>query len=325
MIDSKKRLGHSPGTPQRQSISEKQNPNVYIPGKSDREVRRFRIFRFDFDSRPRILEEALNEDWDAEVKMQWKANRKNLMVSLKSEYGEHQFDRKVADFASFGSKPFSIIAHHNSLFDDVRSAFVTGAYYAALTSACALGERILNHLVLDLREHYKASTGYKKVYRKKSFAAWQLAIDVLVEWNVLLPKVEAEFRELELLRNRSIHFNQETTDRLRDDALQAIGHLRTIIENQFSAFGLQPWFIEGVAGASFIKREWEQNPFVSHYYLPGNHCVGPYHSVEFLPTGGLQFVDHPDYGTFGVESLTDEQFRDVFNDASPEFRAQSAS
>jgi hypothetical protein len=77
-------------------------------------------------------------------------------------------------------------------------------------------------------------------------------------------------------------------------------------------------------GAGFIKRAWEDNPFVSHYYCAKNVCVGPFHSVDFHPVQGWRFVDHPDYGEFGIDMLTDEQFKDVFNDHDPEANARVA-
>lgn len=294
-----------------------------IPGVSDRGVRRFRIFSFDFDSRPRDLLETPGEDWSEEARKQWQARREQLVASLSAEFGSLNIDRKVEDFAAFGAKPFSIVAHHNAMFDHVRTAFVSGAYYAALTGACALGERILNHLMLDLRDHFKGTPKYKHVYRKNSFDRWPIVIDSLEAWQVLLPEAVVAFRELEQLRNRSIHFNPGTASQLRADALSAAGLLTRIIEQQFCAFGLQPWFIEGTLGAGFIKREWESNPFVAHYYCAKNVCVGPFHAVELHPAHGWRFIDHPDYGEFGIDNLTDEQFKDVFNDHDPAANARA--
>jgi len=155
-----------------------------ILGVSDREVRRYRIFSFDFDSTPRDLTETPGEDWSEEAKLQWQQRREQRVAGIASDYGERNLDQKVADFAAFGAKPFSIVAHHNAMFDHVRTAFVSGGYYAALTGACALGERILSHLMLDLRDHYKTTPQYKHVYRKNSFDRWSLVIDTLGCWPV---------------------------------------------------------------------------------------------------------------------------------------------
>ncbi|MBN8842575.1 MAG: hypothetical protein J0H88_04930 [Sphingomonadales bacterium] len=296
-----------------------------VPGVSDRGARRFRIFSFDFDSRAMDLQDAPREEWSEETRDQWQRRREQRVAGLAAEYGSYDIDRKVEDFAAFGTKPFSIVAHHNVMFDHVRTAFVSGAYYAALTGGCALGERILNHLILDLRDHFKATPQYKNVFRKASFDRWSLVIDTLEAWQILLPAVVAAFKDLEQLRNRSIHFNLDTASKLRADALLAAGLLTRIIEQQFCAFGPQPWFIKGTLGAGFIKREWERNPFVAHYYCAKNLCVGPFHSVDLHPVHGWRFVDHPDYGEFGIDSLTDEHFKDLFNDHDPAANARAES
>ena len=297
--------------------------NERVPFVSDRGVRRYRIFNFDFDSRPHTLQEAPGENWSVSAKADWQLGRDGVIAGIQVEYGERHLEQKVEDFKAFGAKPFSIIAHHNAMFNNVRTAFVSGAYYAALTAACALGERILNHLMIDLRDHYKATPQYKHVFRKGSFAQWTLVIDTLEVWSVLLPEVTIEFRALEKLRNRSIHFNADTATQLRSDALSAISHLTKIIGNQFSAFGMQPWFIEGTAGACFIKQDWETHPFVAHYYCSKNLAVGPLHSVELTEKHGWHFVDHPDYITFGLNGLSDDQFKDMFNDHEPSWVART--
>jgi hypothetical protein len=105
-----------------------------IPGVSDRGTRRYRSFRFDFDSRALFLDAQPNENWDEEAAALWRENHASRIADLTAEYGSLDIERKIADFRAFGAKPFSIIAHHNQLFDQVRSAFVSGGYYAALTA-----------------------------------------------------------------------------------------------------------------------------------------------------------------------------------------------
>jgi len=226
-------------------------------------------------------------------------------------------DKKIENFVAIGTKPFSVLAYHNQFFDQARRAFVIGAYYPALVSACALGERILNHLILDLRDFYKHTPEYKRVHRNNSFDRWKLPIDTLEAWNVLLPEAAAEFRALEVLRHRSIHFNISTYTTLRDDALTAIHHMRKIIEQQFATSGDRPWFIKETIGHRFIKREWEENPFIKTYYLPTCPFVGPYFTISF--DQGLRFHDHPDYGD---GDWTDEEFAAAFEARSPEHLAQ---
>ena len=274
--------------------------------------RRHLSYTMDFDTRVHALEPA-GEGWSDEAKTMHLENQERVKQSLANEFGAGQLDAKVQNFIDIRSKPFSVLTYHNRLYDDVRRAFVVGAYYPALVGACALGERILNHLMLDLRRHYAGTPEYKRVYRKESFDDWSLAIDTLEAWDVLLPKAVDEFRLLKTLRHRSIHFNVSTYATLREDALAAVLHMRTIIDEQFTAFGLRPWFILGTKGHLFIKREWEINPFVRAFYLPTCPFVGPYFGISFAR--GLEYQDHADYGD---GEWTDDEFAQVFNDRKPE-------
>jgi hypothetical protein len=89
--------------------------------------------------------------------------------------------------------------------------------------------------------------------------------------------------------------------------------MRAIIDEQFTAFGLRPWFILGTKGHIFIKREWETNPFVRRFYLPTCPFVGPHFGISFAR--GLEYQDHTDYGD---GEWTDDEFAQAFNDRKPE-------
>lgn len=110
-------------------------------------MKRYRVLPFfDFDTRSLTLSEPIREEWDEQVKALHRQNRENTINHLKAEFGEIGWEQKIQNFVDLGPKPLSIIAFHNSFFAQVRSSFVVGAYYPALTGACALGERVLNHL-----------------------------------------------------------------------------------------------------------------------------------------------------------------------------------
>lgn len=268
--------------------------------------RRHLSYTMDFDSRVHVFDEP-GEGWTEDAKRLHMENRERTKIGLVREFGEIFSEKKIENFVAIGTKPFSVLAYHNHFFDQVRRAFVIGAYYPALVGACALGERILNHLVLDLRDFYKSTPEYRKVFRKGSFDNWQVPIDALEAWNVLQPKAVTEFRALMELRHRSIHFNVGTYATLKEDALSAIHHMREIIDQQFTAFGDRPWFITGTRGHLFIKSEWEENPFIKTYYLPSCPFVGPYFAISF--DQGLQFHDHHDYGD---GHWSDDEFAAVF-------------
>jgi len=276
------------------------------PFLADRGHRRHLSYSLDFDTRAHLLVEP-GEGWTEEAQRLHIENRERIRAGLEREFGAQNINKKIENFSTIGAKPFSIISHHNRLFDQIRNSFVIGAYYPALVGACALGERILNHLVLDLRDHYKHTPEYKRVYLKNSFDNWRLPIEILEAWGVLLPKAAAEFRALQVLRHRSVHFNPSTYTTLEVDALTAISHLREIISQQFTTHGDRPWFIEGTQGHLFIKRDWEDHPFIKTYFLPECPFVGPNFTISF--EGGLQFRDHVDYGN---GDWSDEMFAKAF-------------
>lgn len=276
-------------------------------------MKRHLAWSMDFDTRANVLGVEINDDWEESAKELHRQNKANIISRLSAEFGSYDIDRKVNDFIALGAKPFSIIAHHNILFEQVRAAFVLGAYYPALTGACALGERILNHLVIDLRHEFKKTPEYKRVHRKESFDNWQAAIAVLEAWGILETSVAELFRSLEKQRQRAIHFNPAITTNLRDEALVAAHLTRDIVENLFGTFAKHPWRIEGTKGHSFIKESYESDPFLRHYYLSQYPLVGYRFAIRFGPTGPLFF----DFNDYGDGALTDEEFRDLYNNRNP--------
>lgn len=259
----------------------------------------------DFDKRSLTLSGPINEEWEEKVKALHYQNRANTIQRLVAEFGQVGADHKIQNFVDLGPKPFSVIAFHNRFFTQARTAYVMGASYPALAGACALGERILNHLVLALRDDFKATPQYKDVYRKDSFDDWTVAIETLVAWDVLLPKAVDGFRSLMQMRHEALHFRPETDRNDGPLALRAIKCLQDIIGEQFSGFGPQPWFITGIPGEIYIKKDWENRPFIKKIYLPNGHLVGPHNKVETL-VPQVSIVDTSDYQ--GCGDISDQQF-----------------
>lgn len=257
-------------------------------------MKRYRVLPFfDFDTRAMLLADPIPDEWDDSVKALHKLNRENTQKALKYEFGDDKSEMKLKNFVDLGSKPISVLAFHNEFFSQVRTAFVMGAYYPALTGACALGERILNHLLLGLRGEFTGRPEYRKIHGKKSFDNWTLAIDTLEAWSVLLPNSVQSFRELASKRNHAIHFQPDTDKNPRDLALEAVRCLQRIIGDQFCGFGSQPWFMTGVPGEAYISKEWQSKPFVGLVYLPNSVLVGPRHKLEFnLPKIHVVDPDH---------------------------------
>lgn len=278
----------------------------------DRGRRRYHPFAYDFDSTPMSLDDP-GEKWDEGAKALHITNRNKAIERLKAEYGERRYAQVIQNTKDLGSKAFSIVSYHNLMHEQARRAFVSGFYFPALVAACALGERILNHLILDLRDHYHSSPHYRRIHRKNSFDDWRFAVRVLGDWGVLLPDVGPAFIELAALRNRSVHFNPAIYATMRADALSALKTLGRIIERQFGAFGRQPWFIEDTPGAQFVKREYEDVPFVKHYIVPLSGFVGVEYGMD-LSENGWRHLDYCDYGPGDID---DAEYARLFRERDP--------
>ena len=270
-------------------------------------MKRYRVMPMDFDTRAWMFTEPIADHWTPDVKEVWREQReRNTRRGLVWEFGEADRERKEMDFCAIGRKPFSVLAFHNR-FNSKSGRLRCWPYYPALTGACALGERILNHMVLAVRDEFKATPNFKRVYRKDSFDDWTVAIDALVNWDVLLPEAREPFGALQRTRNASLHFRPELDTNVREPAIEAIKELTTIIDVQFGISGKQPWIIPGTPGESYIKRDAEQLPFVSRVWLRHGSCVpvGPRHRLEPDSQGNWSVIRLPDYPQ---QEISDEEF-----------------
>jgi hypothetical protein len=273
-------------------------------------MKRYRVLPFfDFDTRVLTLTLPIRVEWEEDIKNQHYENRKKTIEGLIAEYGEIDSAKKIENFIALNIKPFSILAFHNRFFSQAWNAFIIGAYYPALTGVCALGERILNHLMLLLRDDYKNTPEYKKVYGKASFDDWSLPIKTLQSWDVLLPDVVENFYQLKDMRHKAIHFRPETDHNDRELALQALHCMKAIIGSQFSGWGSQPWFTITM-GELYIKKAWEEKPFIKKVYLPNCALVGPKHRIAALMPKVV--IDDIEYEPI---EITDEEFCRLRNES----------
>lgn len=268
-------------------------------------MKRYRVCTFDFDSRPLQLDEP-KEEWEERVKQLHIENYRRTIEMYKAQFGISRFKSKLANVKAIGPKPFSIVAYHNVFLQQVRDSFIFESYYPALTGACALGERILNHLMLKLRDQFKGSPHYKKVYNKDSFSYWPQVTEILLDWGILLKNAADEFNNLFILRNESIHFNIVTESNTKEKALESITRLQNIIKDQFSAFGPQPWYFI-IPGEVYIKKEYEKHPFVELCIIPNCKYVGYDHTVvDVRPNLVIEDIEYHDN-----RELTDEEYSEL--------------
>lgn len=277
-------------------------------------MKRFRVSTIDFDTRANMLAIVIEEHWEEHIKELHRRNQRLIVEGLRTEFGEDRFEHKLANFIELGAKPLSIVAFHNKFSEQVRRAFIVGAYYPSLLGACGLGERILNHLVLTLRDDFRDTPGYKRVASKDSFANWRIPIDVLLAWGVLRKEVVSLFEELNAVRNRAVHFDPPTERNDRSLALKAVHCLNRIIESQFGSFGALPWFIPETRGAAYIARSAESDPFIRRVYVPNSDYVGPWHTPVLVRGGKVHITD--DY-LYEDRVISDEEFRDLLGVQPP--------
>ena len=278
-------------------------------------MKRFRLFTLDFDYRVNLLSIDVQDSWAPEIRTRHIRNRNNTINGLRNQFGDQNHELKLQNFIELGPKPTSVLAFHNLFFEHVRVAFVMGAYYPALTGICALGERVLNHLVITFREDYQATKEYKLVASKQSFDNWDRAIDVLSSWGCLRPETAQAFSKLKKQRNAAIHFRPETDKNHRQLALSAIQAFQQIIECQFAAWARLPWTIDNTPGETYIKKSWESDTFVRKIFLPNCKHVSYKHTVEsILPQWEIDDSNCP----AEIVDVSDEEFARLRRDFTAE-------
>lgn len=268
-------------------------------------MKRYRTVKMDFDSRVNILKLEIKDEWEESVKKIHRENKESIQKELRQEFGNIHHEEKEKNFIDMGPYFPSIISFHNKFFNQIRLSFTMGGFYPAFTGVTTLTERVLNHLIISLRNDFKKTKEYKEVHDKDSFDDWDFLIRVLGAWNVLLPETKPYLIKLKKLRHQyAVHFNPDTDKKDREFALESINAFQEFIKIQFGFLGKQPWFIPKTKGAFFIKKEYETNPFIRKIYLPNCVLVGP--KYKFVNTSkGLKVQDKQ----YENREISDNEFR----------------
>lgn len=188
---------------------------------------------------------------------------------------------------------------YHELLLEVESAFVHGDPFPALTAACCLGERILNHLVLDLRDDFRTSPRYKEVHNKESFQDWHRAISVLSDWGVLSDDLATKFKTLLELRNPAVHFGS-----VQDRSNKAKKAVQLVYDVTAGLFGPKAGHFFMAPGEMYVCRDKETSALVRRFVLP--HCVqvGYRHTIQGQPPNLRVRDDDP----YDGEDIDDEEF-----------------
>ncbi|MGH3569041.1 MAG: hypothetical protein ACRDRH_24065 [Pseudonocardia sp.] len=268
--------------------------------------RRYLPISLSFDTRAYILGTDIEERWDEQVKAQWRQNKQSMSEHLIHQYGADGFDRKITDFVDLDKAPWTVIAPHVPILNDIRRSFIAGAHYSALLGAAGLGERILNDLVLQLRDAFAGHPATKRIAKKKSFDNWPVMAETLKDWGILDAGVTSACIKFAELRNSVVHFRPDKNIHVRSAALQAMGHLSQLIEHVFAPMGRPPRFIAGTTGHSFLSLDAESHPLIQLYFIPNSVLVSP--DFEFRDSL-TSIYDEQDYPSINdVQTLTDAEF-----------------
>ena len=267
-----------------------------------------------FNTQAHILTMEINPGWDPEIIAQHEQNRSNARMRLIHEFGNADHDRKITDYAELGAAPWSVVDQHNVFMGQVRDAFAFGAYYPALVGACALGERLLNELVIRLRGSYVSHPATVKVAKQATFNDWILCIEALFEWGVIDDPLATKFNDLRKFRNRSVHYGKHLVGSdARDDALKAVLLVQGIVQDLFRPHGGPPQFIAGVTGHSFLALDSEGQPFIREFILPASVLVSPNFRMVFNDEMGWFDVFDDDTYEDEFPTLTDAEFAEHRN------------
>lgn len=250
-------------------------------------ARMYRVGSFAFDLRVNSLKSNLDE-----------SQKNRLIDGFRSEWGEENFDKKLKRFIDLDLAFIGMPDEYYSLLNQVISTYVCGYFYPAQTSAGALGERLLNRLLIRTRDYYKSSRFYKKVYRKESFDNWDLPIEALNDWGVISEQVAQGFSNLKKFRNDSIHYNYGYN--FEQNSPQAIKLLADIINTQFNyQTRIDLFWVFNVPGEIWVRSSVVDLPFVKEFVLP--HCL-------FLTPFCEPTLKPPVQGNGPIGPISDEEF-----------------
>ena len=267
------------------------------------EIRRYRLMPATFNAGHHMLKEA-DPTWEPAVIELHERNRTSMIDSLKHLHGDTRIGEVIRNEMDLGSDPWSVLGWHNDLWLEIRHAFTTCCYYSAATAAGALGERIANHLLVDLADDCASSEDRATIEAPKA-PTFHTALTILNRWDVLEPKALSLFEHLRILRNALVHFDADLYDNLRDRSLAAVTTLRDAIDAQFGVF-IPRRLIPGIAGAMYLKKQVEDEPFIRRYVLPLAFAVGPRNTVAPHPPSGYWTVGEDP--TVLTELDTDSEF-----------------
>jgi hypothetical protein len=250
-------------------------------------ARMYRVFGFALDTRVTLLSQMGEEQ------------SKTLSESLLDQWGSRNFEDKLLRFKRLNLSFIGIPDEYYTLLREIVDVYCCGHFYPAMTSAGALGERILNRLLIKTRGHFKTSKYYKEIYKKQSFDNWDKPILVLRDRGIISADVAESFEKLKIHRNDSIHYNEGYD--FEENAHLAITELARIVDLQFNYIKrIDLFWVFNVPGEIWLRSTQAENPFVKEFVIP--HCARLSAYCEASSKGIIEGIVAP------LAPLADEAF-----------------
>lgn len=264
-------------------------------------MKRYRVIAAEFETRVLTLEPP-ESHLSAPERFMQQQHYERTMFLLRSEYGEFGFEAKLDNLRLLRPRPVSVVDFHNQCLDQCRKAFVCGQYYPALTSAFSLAERMLVHLVNGLRPRYCDKSSRRALFAWEQKQNPYMALELLLAWQAIRSEVADRWLELQVgLKNR-LYVNNEDLLYKRELAFEVLTQVEDIISQQFSGAGNLPWLF-AVNDEYYIRKEFEQHPFIQLVYLPTSEYLGHRHQIKrVFPWEFTDIEDEIDHG------ISDEEF-----------------
>jgi len=256
-------------------------------------MKRYRWLSFFIDTQRNILNVPGLSDTQREIQIN------QFREQVRFFHGEADLEGKLERWLKVAPPALCTPVAYHELLRETEKAYIGGDFYPALTAACCIGERILNELLISLREDHRSSPHYKKIYRIESIDNWPQAIEILKDWGCINEKVAINFTALLQLRNPSIHYGNITGR--EHDSLKS---LNLIYEITNDLFGMShPRYFWG-PGEMYVKKEYESDPLTKVFILPSCFLVG--HKYEIRDVEGVATIfdnfDYPD------REISDDEF-----------------
>lgn len=285
-------------------------------------MKRYRVIATEFETRILNLQPPAAQLPEAERALQQQSYGRTLAM-LKAEYGEFGFEAKLANLRLLNPKPMSVVEFHNHCLNQCRQAFVCGQYYPALASAYLLAERMLAHLIDGLQliddlagrkdlqtENASTVAGQESAIKRQTWEVmqaweqgrdWHVALEILLAWQAITPTAAELWRSLYTSSRERLHVDEEELLYKRELAFTAINQVEAIIREQFAGSGSLPWLL-AVNDEVYIRKEFEQHPFIQLVYLPSSVHLGYQHQVRRIFPWEFHDNEYPE------QDVSDEEF-----------------